>query len=165
MKTLKIAVFSLALFTTMSLGNLHLDRLVIQPAKPKPIPIPITKIAKADIHCLAKNIYYEARGEPLEGQIAVAQVTLNRVASKQFHSTVCGVVYAYRQFSWTLDKDRKIRDRKAWEEAVDLAAAVLTKSIPLPHFPALYFHTPQVNPRWNRGKRVVARIGNHIFYS
>lgn len=161
MKTLKIAVFSLALLTSLGVGNLGLNL----PVKAKPKPIPITKIAKADIHCLAKNIYYEARGEPLEGQIAVAQVTLNRVRSPQFHSTVCGVVYAYKQFSWTLDKDRRIRDRKAWSDAVDLAAAVLTKSIHLPHFPALYFHTPQVNPRWNRGKRVVARIGNHIFYS
>jgi N-acetylmuramoyl-L-alanine amidase len=165
MKTLKIGITALALFTSLSLGNLGLDHLGIQPVKPKPKPVPVAKIPKADIYCLAKNIYYEARGEPLEGQIAVAQVTLNRVASKQFHSTVCGVVYAHKQFSWTLDKGRKIRDRKAWSDAVDLAAAVLTKSIPLPHFPALYFHTPQVNPRWNRGKRVVARIGNHIFYS
>lgn len=157
MKTLKIAVLSLALFTSLGVGNLGLNL----PTK----PIPITKIAKADIYCLAKNIYYEARGEPLEGQIAVAQVTMNRVASGAFHNTVCGVVYAYKQFSWTLDKGRRIRDRKAWNASVDLAAAVLTRSIALPDFPALYFHTPQVNPRWNRGKRIVARIGNHIFYS
>lgn len=161
MKTLKIGITALALFTSLSLGNLGLDRLGIQPVKPRPIPA----IAKADIHCLAKNIYHEARGEPLEGQIAVAQVTLNRVASKHFHSTVCGVVYAYKQFSWTLDKSKKVRDHKAWQASVNLATAVLTRSIALPDFPALYFHTPQVNPRWNRNKKVLARIGNHIFYS
>jgi spore germination cell wall hydrolase CwlJ-like protein len=171
MKTLKIAVVSLTLFTTIGVGNLGLSL----PTTPIPIPhtepvlvakpIASTEIPKADILCLAKNIYHEARGEPLEGQIAVAQVTLNRVQSPRYHNSVCGVVYAYRQFSWTLDKSKKIKDRKAWKASVDLATAVLTKSIHLPHFPALYFHTPQVNPRWNRGKQVVARIGNHIFYS
>ena len=115
--------------------------------------------------CLTKNIYYEAAFEPFEGKVAVAQVTMNRVASGAFHSTVCGVVYAYKQFSWTLDNTRKIRDRKAWEASVDLAVAVLTRSIPLPNFSALYFHTKQVRPHWNRNKRVVAVIGNHIFYS
>ena len=161
MKTLKIGVIALVLFTSLSLGNLGLDRLGSLRVK----PIPISQIPKAEIFCLAKNIYHEARGESIEGQIAVAQVTLNRVASKQFNRTVCGVVYAHSQFSWTLDSKRSVRDRKAWQGAVDIAAAVLTKSIPLPDFRALYFHTKQVNPRWNRGKRVVARIGNHIFYS
>lgn len=161
MKTLKIGITALALFTSLSLSNLSLDRVGLQPAK----PIPISQVPKAEIFCLAKNIYYEARGESIEGQIAVAQVTMNRVASGAFHSTVCGVVYAYKQFSWTLDNTRKIRDRKAWEASVDLAVAVLTRSIPLPNFSALYFHTKQVRPHWNRNKRVVAVIGNHIFYS
>jgi len=171
MKTLKIAVVSLTLFTTIGVGNLGLSL----PTTPIPIPhtepvlvakpIASTEIPKADILCLAKNIYHEARGEPLEGQVAVAQVTLNRVASGNFQNTICGVVYAERQFSWTLDKRLKVTDVKAWEASVDIAAAVLTKSVPLPNFKALYFHTKQVKPRWNRNKRVVAVIGNHIFYS
>ena len=119
----------------------------------------------ADVECLAKNIYHEARGEGLAGKVAVAQVTVNRVASKQFQSTVCGVVYAPSQFSWTLDKRKRVRDEKAWQASVSIARAVLTQAVRLPNFPALYFHTPQVNPRWNRDKTVVARIGNHIFYS
>lgn len=161
MKTLKCGIAALALFTTLGLGNLSLDHLGIQPVK----RIPIAQIPKAEIFCLAKNIYHEARGEPLEGQIAVAQVTMNRVASGDFHKTVCGVVYAYKQFSWTLDSKRKVTDIKAWEASVDIAAAVLTRSVQLPNFKATYFHTKQVNPRWNRNKRVVAVIGNHIFYS
>lgn len=161
MKTLKIGIASIALLTSLGLGNLTHDHLGTSQLK----KIPISQVPKAEIFCLAKNIYYEARGESLEGQIAVAQVTINRVASGAFNKTVCGVVYAHKQFSWTLDNSRRIRDRKAWEASVDLAAAVLTRSIQLPNFKALYFHTKQVDPRWNRKKRVVAVIGNHIFYS
>ena len=161
MKTLKCGIAALTLLTSLGLGNLTLDHLGLLPAK----KIPIAQIPKAEIFCLAKNIYHEARGEPLEGQIAVAQVTMNRVANGAFNKTVCGVVYADSQFSWTLDKRRRVTDTKAWEASVDIAAAVLTKSVRLPKFDALYFHTKQVKPRWNRNKRVVAVIGNHIFYS
>ena len=119
---------------------------------------------KADIDCLARNVYHEARGEPIEGQIAVAQVTVNRVESGEFQSSVCKAVYADRQFSWTT-KPKKIKDIKAWEASVAIATAVLTKSVHLPDFKALYFHTKQVKPTWNRGKRVLAVIGNHIFYA
>ena len=120
---------------------------------------------QSEIDCLAKNIYMEARGEPIQGQIAVAQVTLNRVQSGKFQKSVCAVVYAHKQFSWTAKKTTQIKDSKAWQISNDIARAVLTNSVPLPAFKALYFHTRQVNPRWNRDKRVVAKIGNHIFYS
>lgn len=136
---------------TLGLGNVHEGK---------------QKRAKwADVECLAKNIYHEARGEGLAGKIAVAQVTVNRMESKRFQNTICGVVYAPSQFSWTLDKRKRVRDQQAWQASVSIARAVLTQAVRLPHFPALYFHTPQVNPRWNRDKTVVARIGNHIFYS
>jgi spore germination cell wall hydrolase CwlJ-like protein len=121
--------------------------------------------SRIEINCLAKNIYHEARGESLQGQIAVAQVTVNRVASGQFQNNICNVVYADRQFSWTIGHSKKIKDTKAWEASVAVATAVLTKSVPLPDFKALYFHTKQVRPSWKYGKRVVAVIGNHIFYS
>lgn len=153
MKTLKIAAIVLTTVTAINLG-VATHKHVAQ-----------TKATQQDVDCLAKNIYMEARGEPLEGQIAVAQVTLNRVRSKQFQNTVCGVVYANKQFSWTNNKHKKVRDQKAYDTAVTLARAVLTKSIPLPDFKALYFHTRQVKPYWNRKKQVVAVIGNHIFYS
>lgn len=119
---------------------------------------------QADVVCLAKNIYHEARGEPIEGQIAVAQVTVNRVNSGEFQSNICKTVYANKQFSWT-EKPAKVKDRKAWEASVIIATAVLTKSIHLPDFKALYFHTRQIRPKWSRTKQVVAKIGNHIFYA
>lgn len=153
MKTLKIAATAVLLLITLSLGTATITHAGIQPLK------------KSELECLARNIYHEARGEPLEGQIAVAQVTLNRVRSPEFDNTVCAVVYAPSQFSWTLDKTKRVRDSVAWQRSLAIAQAVLSNSIKLPKFSALYFHTPQVNPRWSRGKRIVARIGNHIFYS
>ena len=152
MKTLKLGILSLIVVPlTLGLGNVHEGK---------------QKRAKwADVECLAKNIYHEARGEGLAGKIAVAQVTVNRMESKRFQNTICGVVYAPSQFSWTLDKRKRVRDQRAWQDSVQIARAVLTHAVRLPDFPALYFHTPQVNPRWNRNKTVVARIGNHIFYS
>lgn len=152
MKTLKLGILCLIILPIgLGLGTAHEG--------------PQKRARWADVECLAKNIYHEARGEGLAGKVAVAQVTVNRVQSRQFQSTVCGVVYAPSQFSWTLDKRKRVRDEKAWQVSVQIARAVLTQAVPLPDFPALYFHTPQVNPRWNRDKTVVARIGNHIFYS
>jgi spore germination cell wall hydrolase CwlJ-like protein len=123
------------------------------------------KATKSELLCLAKNIYYEARGEPLQGKIAVAQVTLNRVTHRtQFESNICGVVYAKHQFSWTMEKHREPRG-PAWHEAQAIAKAVIIGTAHLPDFKALYFHNLTVKPQWNRTKELVARIGNHIFYA
>ena len=123
------------------------------------------KATNTEILCLAKNIYYEARGEPMHGKIAVAQVTLNRVTHRtQFESNICGVVYAKHQFSWTMEKHREPRG-PAWHEAQAIAKAVVIGTAHLPNFKALYFHNLTVKPQWNRTKELVARIGNHIFYA
>jgi N-acetylmuramoyl-L-alanine amidase len=123
------------------------------------------KATNAEIMCLAKNIYYEARGEPMHGKIAVAQVTLNRVTHRtQFEASICGVVYAKHQFSWTMESHREPRG-EAWREAQAIAKAVIVGTAHLPDFRALYFHNLTVKPQWNRTKELVARIGNHIFYA
>jgi N-acetylmuramoyl-L-alanine amidase len=123
------------------------------------------KATNAEILCLAKNIYYEARGEPMHGKIAVAQVTLNRVTHRtEFQSSICGVVYAKHQFSWTNEQHKEPRG-EAWREAKELAKAVLDGSVHIPQFKALYFHNLTVQPRWRKTKELVARIGNHIFYA
>jgi len=124
------------------------------------------KHTQADIRCLATNIYHEARSEPISGQVAVAQVTVNRVKNKtQFANTVCGVVFERAQFSWTLGKPKSVTDAKAWKTAVEVARVVLTQSHPLPKFNALYYHTTKIKPRWAKKKRILTTIGNHIFYS
>ena len=123
------------------------------------------KATNAELLCLAKNIYYEARGEPMHGKIAVAQVTLNRVTHRtEFQPSICGVVYAKHQFSWTMEPHREPRG-PAWLEAKAIAKAVVVGTAHLPNFKALYFHNLTVQPQWNKTKELVARIGNHIFYA
>lgn len=114
--------------------------------------------------CLARNIYWEARGETLEGQLAVAATTLNRVKHPEFPRTICGVVYQPGQFSWTAThRKAKISDWQGWQQAV-LAAQLAQDYYPHSAFPALYFYNPKkIRPLWARRKQVVARIGSHVF--
>jgi spore germination cell wall hydrolase CwlJ-like protein len=153
MITYKIATVLAALLISTNIGIATKPRPEIVKAKPQ------------DIECLAKNIYHEARGEPFHGQVAVALVTVNRVASGLFQNTICKVVYANKQFSWTADKHKKVRDSKAWASAVEVATAVLSRKIYDSDFTAVYFHTKQVRPKWAKTKIIIARIGNHIFYA
>ena len=153
MKTLKTGMLAATLLASLTLGTGTLA------------PVYPVKANTKDIECLAKNIYHESRGESLHGQIAVALVTVNRVNSGLFHNSICGVVYAPSQFSWTLDKTKRVRDTKAWQTAQEVSRAVLTQTIALPNFTATHFHTKQVKPRWAKTKTQVAVIGNHIFYS
>lgn len=132
----------------------------------RPVPTAqILDIKSRDLVCLAENIYHESRGESFWGKVAVAQVTLNRVLHPtKFSNTICGVVYAPRQFSWTLNKRMRIRDSEAWRESLAIAQAVVSGTVIIPNFPALYFHTRQVKPLWRKQLQVVRPIGNHIFY-
>lgn len=113
-----------------------------------------------DVVCIAQTIYHESRGEPLEGQIAVASVVLNRTNHKQFPDTVCGVVYQKYQFSWTLDKKKRQFDKKSLE----LAKKVYTGEIADNTNGALYFHGKQINPKWNKNMLKVKSVGNHVFF-
>ena len=128
----------------------------------------------ADITCLAENIYYEARGEPLVGQYAVAEVTLNRVASRQFPKTICAVVHQkswdrLRQryvgaFSWTEIEDRRKPRGRAWQRALAAATAVYDKEVASGVDGALFYHASYMEPSWAATKHQVAQIGTHIFY-
>lgn len=114
--------------------------------------------------CMAKVIYYEARGESLAGKLAVAKVTLNRANSGKFPPTVCGVVYQKGQYSWAHGKAPKITDKNAWQESLNIATnAVDTGLTELDHFKAMYFHAKQVKISW-KYKRITT-IGNHVFYA
>ena len=121
-----------------------------------------TQADDASVMCLAKNIYYEAQGESKAGKLAVAKVTLNRVASPKFPETVCEVVYQKYQFSWTKGHKRKIVDSSAWRESLELAKHAIDTKLTYLNLPALYFHNATVSPNW--GKKRVAKIGGHYFY-
>lgn len=123
--------------------------------------------------CLAKNVYYEAGGEPFEGKVAVAQVTMNRVNSGQFPGDVCKTIYQKNvvyekvicQFSWTCDRVTQFRpvSKSTYDESLIVAKRVLLEGYKLPSLEhALYFHGDYINPGWKRTK--VAHIGRHIFY-
>jgi N-acetylmuramoyl-L-alanine amidase len=117
-----------------------------------------------NLACLARNVYFEARGEPEAGQYAVAEVTMNRKASGVYPRTVCGVVYEKSAFSWTSYGALPDPSGEAWARAQEIAEDVYYGR----HQPvlngALFFHATYVKPEWAAERRRIARIGNHIFY-
>lgn len=117
-----------------------------------------------EMRCLAVAVYYESKGEPLEGQLAVAQVILNRRDSGRFASSVCGVVYQRGQFSFTWDKrpDRPANS-EMWRTAQAIAVIAATDDWREIVPQATHFHARRVSPGWNRLQRVSA-VGNHVFY-
>ena len=122
-----------------------------------------------EVECLAKNIYFEAGSEPRAGKIAVAEVTMNRVKSKQFPRSVCGVVYQKTrgtcQFSWVCQGKKAIRSRSAWRESLQIAENILISKKRYGIIGnAMYFHADYVDPAWAEEKRLIAKIGAHIFY-
>lgn len=120
--------------------------------------------------CLTSAIYYEAASESDDGQRAVAQVILNRVRHPAWPATVCGVVYQGSdmpgcQFSYACDGSMaRVPSRDGWARASRIARAALAGYVYAPVGLATYYHTPQVNPLWNRPLVITAVIGNHIFY-
>jgi spore germination cell wall hydrolase CwlJ-like protein len=121
--------------------------------------------ATAEIHCLALNVYHEARSEPDQGKFAVARVTLNRVRSTRYPDSVCKVVWQRGQFSWTRDghSDRP-RNLGAWRDALWIAT-VAYEFNPLSMVgSATHYHAVYVRPSWSAVHRRIGRIGQHIFY-
>jgi spore germination cell wall hydrolase CwlJ-like protein len=119
-----------------------------------------------DFICLSLNIYYEARGEPITGRYAVAQVTLNRAEDPRFGDNICDVVYAPYQFSWTSNHRRGTIPRgDSWQEARHIALDVLENGKRVKGMEeALYFHANYVSPNWRNVERLT-RIGAHVFYA
>lgn len=137
-----------------------------------------TDVDPKDVRCLAQNIYHEARQENIEGQKAVALVTLNRVNSDMYADSVCDVVYQTRtrkgkkvaQFSWVtdnpeIDLDNPI-ERGAFETASELAVTLLASNTPDNVYldgAMFYFNPDKAKPQWANSMWEVARIGNHVF--
>lgn len=125
--------------------------------------LPSIELSK-DMHCLAIAVYFESKGEPLEGQLAVAQVVLNRVASGRWANNVCGVVHQRGQFSFIGDRHPDTpAEGPVWRTAQAIAVIAATNNWRdiVPN--ATYFHATRVAPGW-RGLERIAAVGNHVFY-
>lgn len=124
-------------------------------------------ITQRERECLTKNIFHEAGVEPFEGKIAVAQVTFNRLNSGRWGNDICSVVYAKKQFSWTLSQ-RKVNEKpngKLWRDSVVAKDAFLSGLRVKKLEKSKHYHTDYIKkPYWSKEKAVAARVGQHIFY-
>lgn len=120
-----------------------------------------------DHECLSMNIYHESRGEQAQGQIAVAQVTVNRVKHREWPSSICEVVYQPKQFSWThLIKNHSPKETKAWKRAQVIARDVLIGNVADVTGGAVFYHANWIkNPYWAKEVTLSKVIGNHLFYT
>lgn len=115
-------------------------------------------------HCLAGTVYFESKGEELAGQLAVAEVVLARKKSRRWPSTICGVVYQKRQFSFIRGGKMPRIDKKGrhWKNAVAIAQIALKDEWNSPVDGALFFHAKYVSPGWKLKR--IGSIDQHIFY-
>ena len=127
------------------------------------------------ILCLALNVYHEARDQPIEGQYAVALVTMNR--AEHDHEKVCTEVFRYKQFSWTIKRAYRSkkntyklnylgipRESLAWESSVRVATNTLFGKVDDFTNGATHYHADYVSPKWSRVLEYIGQIETHIFY-
>jgi len=145
------------------------------PAYGKSMYAQIGKVSSKDERCMALNIYFEARNQSIAGQLAVAFVTMNRVISDKYPTTICAVVYQNKytgqkygcQFSWTCDaRSDRPRNKFAWQQI-----EILTKTILYIRYyvwdvtlGATHYHTRTIKPVWAKKEYRTVAIGEHIFY-
>ena len=132
--------------------------------------LPVLKGGK-QWHCLAQALYFEARGESIKGQFAVAEVILNRMDSKDFPNSICGVVSQgsskrHRcQFSYMCDGQYEIVSEKQAFELSGKIATIMMRGAPRQLTTgAMFYHSQNVSPRWSRKFRRTTSIGQHYFY-
>lgn len=140
----------------------------IKEIKKAVVPGTTVEYTEEDEECLTKNIFFEAGVEKKKGKIAVGQVTINRVKAGRWGSTICEVVYAPSQFSWTLFKDKlnEVPSGPNWVESQEAAKLVL-KGEKLKHLEdAHFYHTDYIaTPKWADNKYKISQVGKHIFYT
>ena len=127
---------------------------------------------EAALMCLALNIYFEARSEPVQGQIAIAEVTLNRVASPHYPNDICGVVLQENkdgcQFSWWCDgKSDKPKEEHSMLASKAIAQFMIDNGryISVVGSQATHYHSSDINtPYWAKELKKIKQIGKHIFY-
>ena len=117
-----------------------------------------------EIDCIAKNIYFESRGEGIKGMTAIAHVTKNRVNSGKFPDSYCKIVYQPFQYSWTSKNIKVDKSSMAWQTAKEIAVIVYYLDVPDPTHGALYFHSGKDKPYWTKKFKKTTKIKGHTFY-
>ena len=142
-------------------GALHVDSLSQLVGD-----MPIQSDLSADLKCLAQAVYFEARGEPIEGQLAVAEVVINRARSGLYPDNYCDVVTQPAQFSFVRHGQIPAADETsaAWQRAEAIAEIAQQNLWQSKASDALYFHATYVRPSWAHQKVQLAQIDTHIFY-
>ena len=179
--TQKKVIDKLEKFEQKTIGNLepwdvaHLFGLtkVRRPSEwtsAKLLSLPVPKSGK-QMSCLAEALYFEARGEPITGQLAVGEVILNRVEDSRYPSSICKVINQGTgrrfacQFTYTCDgKLETVHERKAYEMALKLAKILITTHDRKLTKGSTHYHSNYVNPKWSKKFERVAKYGRHIFY-
>ncbi|HEY0130541.1 MAG TPA: cell wall hydrolase [Allosphingosinicella sp.] len=142
----------------------------ISPAKPLAelvLAYAGTQTGDREMECLANAVYFEARSEPIEGQLAVAEVVMNRAASGRYPTDLCSVITQKAQFSF-INRGRFPRaDRgsEAWKKAVAIASIARQKLAGNLPSSVLWYHATYVSPSWGKRLTRQTQIGLHIFYS
>ena len=136
----------------------------------KLLSLPVPKSDK-QMSCLAEALYFEARGEPIKGQLAVGEVILNRVEDTRYPSSICKVVNEGTgrrfacQFTYTCDgKLETVHERKPYEMALKIAKILMTTHDRKLTRGSTHYHSNYVNPKWSKKFERVAKFGRHIFY-
>ena len=181
MKQLTLFLFTLSI-SVLATINKPPTQTIVKENIPVVITKPITHVVKMEIivskkethesclqdakcNLLAEAIVYEARGEPTKGQIAVAQVILNRKQDPRWGNSVRDVIHQPHQFSYLKDKHKQRPPTKHdWTTARKIAHAVITGTEYNPVGNATHYHATHVQPKWARKLTPVAKIGNHVFY-
>ena len=122
-----------------------------------------------EANCIATAVYHEARGESLEGQVAVAKVIMNRAASGKYPTSWCGVVKQPWQFSFVNPRTGYMpsvdQTSAAWRKALGVTRLAVANAVPSVSSDCLWYHADYVAPSWGRRLDRVEKIGAHIFYS
>lgn len=128
-------------------------------------------VSAAEFKCLAQAVYFEARSEPFEGQVAVAYVVMNRVDKRHYPDSICGVVFQNEkkrhrcQFSFACDGlSDKPYEITAWATALQVASAVLANRHSDVTDQSTHYHAVYVNPYWAASMQPTLQVGDHIFY-
>jgi len=143
-------------------GGLRDASSLAQLVSEEPVPGQLDK----QMQCLAGAIYFESKGEPLAGQLAVGRVVIARAESNRFPSSYCGVVYQRAQFSFVRGGRMPSinKSSRAWQRAKKVAMIAHDNAWKSDAEGALYFHAHYVSPRWKNAMTRLATIDNHIFY-